>query len=135
MIARIKELNRALRDYDQCLYAQETCAGRIDIYRKNREALLPPHFVFCLTDDWTPRTRPVPWGIEVVMNRLKAHDLWRDDTFVEQWIKTEEKRVESKERDFKNSVESFFYDFRRQFQKATDGFNTSTIEKTYRKGL
>jgi hypothetical protein len=111
---------------------QETKPGRFDVYRRNR-ADGAPHFVFSLTDTWTADGKPVPWGIDVVVNRLKAHDLWRDEDFVEKFFQSEEKREEGERRNFRNNVESFLYDFRRQFARATDGINTSSLEKIYRK--
>ena len=132
-MGRVREITRAVASYDPCLYAQETCAGRIDIYRKNRDAMYPPHFLFALTDTWQPTGRPVDWGVEPLMNRIRAMDLWRDDTFVERWEANHEKLEQGKRRDFGNSVESFMYDFRRQFQRATNDINTSTLNKVQRK--
>lgn len=60
-------------------------------------------------------------------------DLWRDDTFVEKLIAQTEKNKESRDRDRRNSVESFLYEFKSQFQKATNDINTSTLEKVTRK--
>lgn len=74
------------------------------------------------------------WGLDVVVNRIKAHDLWRDGAIVEDWIKNHEKHLEGQQRDFRNSVESFLYDFAPQFQKATNDINTSTLNKIYPKG-
>lgn len=130
-MSRIRELTLALRSHDSCLYAQETKLGRIDVMRKSSYGETPPHFLFALTDDWKPTGRPVPWGIEVVINRIKAQDLWRDDTLVEQLIAANTKAEEAKDRDFRNSVESFLYEFRPQFHKATNEINTSTLEKKY----
>lgn len=128
MLTNAKSLTRALKAHDSLLFAQETKAGRLDVYRKSQLGCESPNFIFALTEDWSPQGRPVPWGIEVVLNRIKAHDLWRDDTFVEQWIEGHEKREEGKMRDFRNSVESFLYDYRSQFHKATNGVNTSLLK-------
>lgn len=95
----------------------------------------PPHLVFSLTDTWTAEGAPVPYGTEVVLNRVKAHDLWRDDQFVERWIAEKEQEEKSEERALKNSIESFLYDFRRPFMKATSDINTANLNKVYRKGL
>lgn len=128
----IKDLNQSLKRYDSCLFAQETKIGRYDIYRKSLYGEHPPHFLFSLTDTWLPQGQPVSYGTEVVLNRIKAHDLWRDDTFIERWISDHEKHLESKERATRNSIESFLYDFKSQFQKATDSVNTSNLKKLYR---
>lgn len=131
---RVDEISRAVRNYDPCLYAQNTHGNRIDIYRRNRENISPPHFIFSLTDDWQPTGKPVEWGIDPVLNRIRAHDLWRDDTFVERLLAAQEEKAAERSRDFGNSVESFLYDFRKDFAKATDGINTSTLGKVKMKG-
>lgn len=135
MLTSVKSLTRALKSHDAALFAQETKPGRVDVYRANRMFLEPPHYVFSLTEDWTVNSRPVPWGIEVVVNRIKAHDLWRDDTFVDRLLETQEKREESEQRAFRNNVEGFLSDFRTQFHRATNGVNTSTLNKVSRKEI
>lgn len=135
MLTSVKALTRALKSHDAELFAQETKPGRVDVYRANRMFMHPPHYVFSLTEDWTVNSRPVPWGIDVVVNRIKAHDLWRDDQFVERLLKDQEKAAESEDRAFRNNVEGFLSEFRSQFHKATNGINTSTLNKVYRKEL
>jgi hypothetical protein len=132
MSTRVKEVTQALKTHDSCLYAQETKLGRIDIMRKSKYGESPPNLLMSLTDTWTAQGNPVPWGAEVILNRIKAHDLWRDDTFVERWIKDQEKAEASKQRAFRNNVESFLYDFRGQFHKATNEINTSLLNKVSR---
>lgn len=132
-MVNLKSLNRHLKSYDSMLYAAETHLGRADIYRKSKFNCNPPSFVFSLTDTWQPTGRPVDYGIEVVLERLRALDLWRDDTFVENYLKRITKEKEEKDRDRRNNVESFLYDFRSQFHKATNDINTSTLKKLHRK--
>lgn len=131
-MTNIHELNRALKSYDSCLYAKITHPPRVDIYRKSAMACNPPHYIFSLTEDFKQSSPPVWMGIDVVLNRIKAIDIWRDDSIREKILQDQEKAIESKERDRRNSIESFLYDFRRQFAKATDGVNTSTLNKIYR---
>ncbi len=128
----IKTLNRSLKTYDSCLYAQETRPGRCDVYRKSKFGCNPPNFVFSLTDTWQPTGRPVEYGLEVVMDRLRALDLWRDDKFVENYLSRLVKEKDEKDRDRKNNIESFLYDFRSQFQKATNDINTGNLKKLHR---
>ena len=132
---KIKSLNKQLKSHDSELFCQETRAGRIDVYRKSKWGSKPPEFIFCLTEDWTVNSRPVPWGNDVVINRIKAHDLWRDDNFIEEVLADQEKEPERQEKALRNSIESFLYDFRRQFARATDSVNTANLKKIYRKGL
>lgn len=129
MNSSIRYMERELKSHDSSLFIQESKAGRFDVYRKSSLGCNPPHFIFSLTDTWQPTGRPVPWGIDIVINRIKAHDIWRDDSFIERWISNHEKEKESEGRAFKNSVESFLYDFRSQFSRATNEINTSLLDK------
>lgn len=133
VLLSVKRLTRALKGHDSHLFAQESKPGRVDVYRASRTFDAAPHYIFSLTEDWSLHGRPVEWGVDVVVNRIKAHDLWRDDQFVENWIKQHEADQESERRTFRNSVESFLYDFRRQFAKATNEVNTSCLKKIHRK--
>lgn len=128
MGARAKQLDRALKQHDSLLFVQETKPGRLDVYRKSSLNSEAPHFIFALTDSWTVDGRPVEWGIDVVVNRIKAHDLWRDENFVNQVIKEGEEASESKRRSFRNSVEAFVSEFRREFARATADINTSNLK-------
>jgi hypothetical protein len=121
--------------HDSKLFVQETRPGRYDVYRKSQTNSLLPHFIFSITEDWTVKSRPVQWSSDIVLNRIKAHDIWRDDTFVEKLIQSYEKNEESKERAFRTSVEGFLYDFRSQFHKATNGINTANLNKLNQKEL
>ena len=129
----MQTLNRSLKRYDSSLYVQETKLGRYDIYRKSEFSCNPPNFLFALTDNWTAQGNPAQYGIEVILCRLKAHDMWRDDTFIEKWLAENEKVIEGKDRDRRNNTEAFLYDFRSQFQKATNDINTSGMKVPRRK--
>lgn len=130
-MGRVQDITRELKKHDSCLYAQETRPGRIDVYRKSQHGDHPPHLVMALTDDWGVKGVPVPWGTDVILERIRAHDLWRDDSFVERWIASHEKSEEGRDRDRRNNIESFLYDFRSQFQRATNDVNTSLLKKGF----
>jgi hypothetical protein len=89
----------------------------------------PPHYICSLTDTWGPKGKPVEWGVEVILQRLKAHDLWRDDTFVERFLAEQVKEDESKQRDVRNSLEGFLEEMHSSFKKATSDINTSLMNK------
>lgn len=129
-MSRVSELTKALKKHDSCLYAQEAKEGRIDIYRApTLPGMSPPHFICSLTDTWGPKGRPIEWGNEVVLQRLKAHDLWRDDTFVENYLKERDKETEGKNRDIRNNLEGFLEDMHWKFKRATSDINTSLMDK------
>ena len=135
MDSRVREVNRVVKGYDKCLVAQRERNGAIHIYRRNPNPADPLHFVMALTDTWTARGIPREWGLTVVEARLMAHDLWKNETIVDRLEKEMQKRDESLERDRKNSIEAFLYDFRRQFARATDGINTSSLSKVDKRAL
>ncbi len=122
-------IDRAVRRYDAYLFANLEADGAIHIYRKAPFSVSLPHHVFTLTDTWTIHGKPVEWGIEPVLARLKAMDLWKEETEVDRIETNLKKQDETKERDFKNNVESFLKDFRRQFARSTDGINTGSLAK------
>ncbi len=126
---RADVISKAVGNYDACLYAQEMPDGRIDIYRKNRENVSPPHFIFSLTDTWHPSGRKVDWGVEPVLHRIRAHDLWRDDNFVKETVAELEKQPEKDLKEFRNNTESFLYDFRKQFSRTFNDVNTASMDK------
>ena len=139
---RARRITRALQTYDSLLYAKNDC-GTIRIYRKfkevRREALniytpifavvRNDHLVMSLTDTWGSRGKPVDWGIEPIMARIKALDLWNSDNLSTKFFVDEDKEEISKRRDFRNNLESFLYDFRSQFARATNDVNTSLLSK------
>jgi len=92
-----------------------------------------PHHIFSLTDTWTASGEPVEWGLEPLLHRLKAMDLWNRQDFVEEFIEQAEKEEESEKRSFRNNTEAFLKDFRRQFAKTFEDVNTSTMEKKDRR--
>ena len=133
-MSRALVLTKHLRAYDRELYAScEKHPLRDDkvmyVLRRNRVRPHEPHFIFALTQDWSPKGRPVEWGIEVVMNRIKAMDLWKDETIVDRVIRDGEKIEESEKREARNTIESFLKDFRREFAKGTNHINTSLLNK------
>lgn len=131
MSGRLKSINRHIKQLDPELFAASHKAPRIDVYRQSTMKLGPPYLVFSLTEDWTVSTAPVEWGIEPIMARLKAIDLWNNGETVETLNEHNESVRKSKRRDLRNNIESFFGEFRRQFAKATNEINTSLLPKTY----
>lgn len=137
---RVSQINRAIREYDSKLYAQKGYQDRIDIFRETYEfetyemdgwilrfAKPVPHRVFSLTDNWTPWGKPVEWGIEPIVQRIRSCDLWKRDVGGEV-IKQVEKKKESEERHLKNESEAFFSDNKSVFKKAFSDVNVSTLD-------
>lgn len=137
---RLRQISRALQGYDRELFVAPSVKGVPCVFRKTRAAesydfdgtvvhriVIRPHLVFALTDNWTVFGRPVDWGIEPILARLKEMDLHNRDVAGE-LIDSYEKAEKSKERGLRNDAEAFFADHRREFARATDGINTSLIK-------
>lgn len=134
MDGRVKEVDRLVKGYDKYLFAKRERNGAIHIYRRNPHNLADPyHSVFCLTDNWNATGKPREWGLEVIRERLVAMDLWKAETVFERTTAEAEKIAQADERCFKNNVESFLKEFRRQFAKANEGINTSQLSKVDRR--
>lgn len=141
-MGRIDEITRAIKLHDRELFCERSEEGKLCVYRKSSrvetyrlddESVLhvvrpTPYFVFALTDNWRLAGEPKDWGIEPIMARLKALDLWNRDVAGD-IIEQELKERASLERERQNTIESFLLDYRRQFAKAFDGVNTSTLAK------
>ena len=138
---RLQRLTTVVKSYDRKLYV-DLIQGKPCVCREtvNPEVFdvdgttvvnfnKSPYLVFPLTDNWNMTGTPVEWGIEPILARLKAMDLWNRD-IAKDLIESYEKKSEEKDRDRRNNTESFLYEFRSQFAHATKDINTSTLKKT-----
>ncbi len=137
---KVSQVNRAIRKYDRELYA-EMFEGRIDIFRNTygHEAFdvnghticfikQVPYRVFCLTDSWKAWGKPVDWGIEPIMAKLKSADLWVRDVLKE--TNSQNEKIDaSKKRDVSNNVEAFVKDYRKEFARTFEDVNTTNLSK------
>lgn len=139
MDSRVRAITKEVSAYDRKLYAARNHKKQICIYRKSvrflpfsfgEHTLLysvdSPHLIFALTDTWNERGNSVDWGIEPIMARLRAYDLWNNPGFTEEYMKGLQKEEESKERALDNSIESYLLDYRRLFAKVGDEFNMAS---------
>lgn len=142
MWERKDQITRAIKRHDRLLYCDHSPQGPLVIYRNlyrhepmevNGTIIYypvhSPHYVFALTDTWSVTGKPIDWGIEPIMARLRAMDLWRSDDIIKEHTRNYYKGKEEKQRDTRNSIESFLYEFRSQFARATNGINTSSLDK------
>lgn len=127
----VRHITKIVKAFDSELRAECLKPPRIDIYRQSK--LGPPHYIFSLTDDWSPKGRPVEWGTEPILAHLRAIDLWNSGVGIEEVIEHNEQVDESKDRARLNNIEAFLKDWRRQFAKTTDSINTGTLKKLDRR--
>lgn len=130
---RERQITKAVQAHDRMLFCKKD-NGILHIFRKDYWPKLPNH-ICSLTHNWQITGRPVDWGLEPIVNRLKAHDMWNRTDYMDELLRGYERDKESQERDMRNTIESFLLDFRGQFAKATNDVNTSTLEKTDKRRL
>jgi len=147
-VGRADRITRELKNHDSLLYCDWGKAGRLCVFRKStrwesyrldEDAVLSvarstPHLIFALTDTWNERGEPKDWGIEPILARIKAIDLWNRD-LAEEIIQGAEKDLETAARDRRNTTESFLLDFRKQFAKSFDDVNTANMSKKDKRSL
>lgn len=144
-MGRAEDITKAIKSHDRELYCEKNREGKLCVYRKGSriesydvngqviDFVRPaPSFVFALTENWKTNSEPVEWGLVPIVERLKAIDLWNRDLAGE-CIKATERDIESRDRARKNSTESFLYEFRRQFARATNEVNTANLAKIDRR--
>lgn len=148
MDAKLKQVSQLLKRYDSDLIPRRFMDGTLGIMRKRRDfdfyRFEAQNFVLWFardwedlvlpcTDTWTESGRPVDWGIEPIFWKIQQLDGWRDDTDYDQFCKTREEKTRLRDRSFRNELRAAAADCRREFARATNDINTSTIEKKERR--
>lgn len=145
--SQTKFIDRVVRSHDAELYAERSNNGYIAIYRQGRrfDSVYEvgshkivtfrdaPQFVFALTDNWATTGAPREWGSEVVLERLKKHDLHNNELLFAEIERSEELRAKRKENDLKNQNEAWLADNHGRFKRAFSDINTSCFDKSDRR--
>lgn len=132
---------KALKRYDECLFAERTKDGRLCVFRKTKRFDGPVEYegkkfynlveckqlVFALTDTWTLTGVPRFWGIDRVLERVREIDTQANERLIEEIDAANERVEESKRRKFRNEAEAFWSENRKEFIKAVDSvYGTTT---------
>lgn len=128
---------KALKAHDSKLYVLKTPKGVLQIYREPEKSLglepdysgsIPtPMLVLCLTDTWKWDGKPVEWGIEPIMHQLRSMDSWGASVDFKTMVANRERAEADEARQRTNEYRAVAADMRRDFAKATNDINTSTI--------
>ena len=143
MRARIGYINRNIKRYDRELYCKLGSNGVMMIFRRNKRFVVTlkghdfvlsnlidsPELVFSLTDNWKANGKPIEWGYEKILERLKSIDIWDDPDFIEKMDRENEKIDEAKSRHFRNETEAALLDNKKAIQRGFSDVNTSLMSK------
>lgn len=148
-MGRAEYLTKMLKSFDRQLYCAKNGEGKLCVYRNSirwedyelprdlsnsegtvilRTARPAPFFIFALTEDWKPQGRPIDYGYDQILDRLRAHDMWNRDLIAEQ-EKQYDKAKESADKESLSKAEDFAREIRPQFKKAFSDVNTSSMSK------
>lgn len=139
---RVKRLTQELSKHDRTLYAMRTNIGMVQIWREaehwHAAELLdgetphsrPTQFITALTDTWRLDGTPVDHGIEPVMRRIRSMDSWNKTGVLDEMRKNRERAKEDKARQTKNENIARAHDLRKDFAKAVNDINTSSLDMT-----
>lgn len=142
---RLKRIDCELKKYDRCLYAVRSGSGMLQVHRKAEHwsaadfvttptAESPyPQLILCLTDTWKYEGKPVEWGLEPLMREIRSRDGWAQALSFEQMLKNRENAERMKKESLQREMRARAYDVRRDFARATNDINTSTLEKVDRR--
>ena len=134
---------KALKRYDRELYADRTKDGALCVFRKVKR-FVPvcenegfrllnltedKQYVFALTDNWTLSGKPINWGIDDVLGRIKKLDCWANKNLFEELDAENEKVDERKRRDLRNEMDAFWSHERDRFKTATSDILTHSLSK------
>lgn len=106
---------------------------RMNSYDLNGETLIcverQPQYIMSLTEDWTSKTGPVDWGLEVISKRLRDIDSWNPESMVSKREAKNLKLDQSKAKQLENRTEDFVKDWRKGFAHATKDILTNSLDK------
>lgn len=138
----LHRVNKAVTGYDRLLYAKRV-NGVVQIWRQPYRATVTgislmgrpePEFIVALTHNWNLDGEPVEWGMEPILDQFRRMDSWQHDVYGEICEKRERIERDSKRQEH-NEIRARAADVRREFAKATNDINTSTVNKFDRRRL
>lgn len=138
---RVTRLNQELRKHDRNLFVVNS-NGMIQVWRKadrwqanelsydESGHSQPMQFIAALTDNWQATGSPVDLGIEPVLYKIQNMDSWNKGSQLEAMRKRREKEKEDQKRQKVNETRAIAADLRKDFAKATNDINTSSLDMT-----
>lgn len=147
---RDKRITDVIKSHDPMLFVQTNHFGTKQILRKNYRFIkydlddgstllnqVPDHqYIMALTEDWTPKTPNVDWGLLPILKRLREIDGWNSESVKDNdLVKMQEQIDKQKDKALDNKIESFAYEWRDSFKKGFSDINTSNMNKIDKRKL
>lgn len=141
MDCRVIRITQELQKHDRLLKAVRTNTGMIQIWRTadswraadlidgESDSSQPMQFITALTDNWSVTGNPIDLGLDPLMWKIQEMDSWSKGSMLEDMRRAREKAKEERLRQRKNENKAIAYDMRKEFAKAVNEINTSTLEK------
>lgn len=142
--SKVKFFSRLVKAHDYALYAERNHLGIICIYRRSKRLEFvfadestsyymtkdSPQFVCAITDNWKTNGKPREWGSDVVLNYIRKHDGWTNESWLEDMEAHNDKIKKSEQRSFRNETEAFFSDTRSRFKRDFNDVRTCNLDKS-----
>ncbi len=138
---RVKRLTEELKKHDRTLKAVRTNTGMIQVWRTaerwsaadlidgESDDSQPMQFIAALTDNWNVTGKPIDLGIDPLMWKIQSMDSWNKGSMLDDMRKKRELAKEDRKRIIANENKARAYDLRKDFAKAVNEINTSTLDK------
>lgn len=131
---------KIVRKHDRALYAVDA-GSCLQIHRKadsiHQTFFSSPmnQYVLSLTDNWKPDGNPVEWGEVPLLEMLSSMDTWRSSTDLGELRQRRERDEELRKNSIKNEIRARAADLRKDFARATNDINTSTVDMVDRRRM
>lgn len=135
-------IEQTIKMHDPLLFLNKNYKGELQVMRESFKMVphdidgktvlvkMPNHhYIMSLTEDWTGKTRPVDWGLEPIIKRIKEIDDWGSESSFERLLKENAKRDEIKSKRFASLTEDAVKEWRKDFKKHTSDILTHSVEK------
>lgn len=139
---REQKINKLVQKYSPDLFCTKDGNGTIHIMRRSNEydtfeykgitygySKTSAQQITSLTHDWSMDGHPVEWGLDLIWNKLRFMDSWRDDTFFDEMVKDRERKKEIEQRSEANELKAQAYDLRSAFNKTFDHYNIGSLDR------
>lgn len=139
---RERRIEETIQYHDRELFLNKNYLGELQVMRR-AFTMIPhdfdghtvyvktptPHYIMSLTEDWTGKTRPVDWGLDPIVRRLKEIDDWGSESAFDRMLKDNDRRDAIKKNAFNSLTEDVAREWRKEFKKHTDDILTHSVNK------